>query len=847
MLSREGTLGRPAAAWRSARSVLRSFGRAKGFVVAAVLTVALGIGVNNVVFSLFDGLLFRPLPYSEPNRLVQLYSVEATPTRAYHTQHLAVTLELARERDLFSGIAWAEGGNVVPVVPTSGENPILWLTGVTSNALDVLGVTPAIGPGFSAFEATPLERPVLLTHDVWQGRFGGADNVLSLEWVARDANGQDIVWRVVGVLPQGFVLPSSRLTTAEFDGIYGIDPGLDRHPTIRFVGAAPFARLAPGVSLSEARARVRTLVASRFPGLTNYLTFERATVNVAPLQAGHATVARSYAWLAVLGAWAVLGVTCITLAILLVTWSQTRRKDAGVRLALGASPRRLLLGALSETVLLCGLGATVGWLAYMWTHSLFANLLPPGFQAYATGAVEPRVVILTCGIAMVSAAVAGIFPAVQITRSFPMVALRGASGTTEFDRITGGPALLTVQAAVGVVVLVCAAAVVPPVLRTLSRPAGFDPADLYVVEVPTANDRSAADAYEQVRRGREALEIARALPGVTDAALVKGNPFWPGSIERQRLQGLPGPAQSEARLSPGSPIEFPGRILPVDPGFFATLRTPLVAGRVFTEAEIDQQAAVAVVNEAAIGLFSPGSSADAMIGRTVATSGGPRTIVGVAADFRVDMGTHGTATAFVPVSTNEAYEASVSNPYPWNSYEVILRMAPGRIPDVALLSDRLRERPWMVPRWVGARRESVAQALTLELASPRLLALIFGTLGGTTLVLTVIAIYGLSSFEIRRRRADLTVRLALGATPGLLRRRMAASLAKPIVVGLLAGLPLSWMAAVILSRAVGVFDAADPLVYAGAAILIAGAALIAAWIPGRRHLTGRVAELLRTS
>src|SRR5690606_13092403 len=143
----------------------RSFTTAKGFAAAAVLTVALGVGVNAVVFSLFDRVLFRPLPYGEPHRLVQLDSHLGVTGAREPRMPLAITLGLAREPDLFSGVGWATGGDPVPLVAVAGENPLFWLTGVTTGALDVLGIRPVIGPGFSAMRATDLERPVLLTYE----------------------------------------------------------------------------------------------------------------------------------------------------------------------------------------------------------------------------------------------------------------------------------------------------------------------------------------------------------------------------------------------------------------------------------------------------------------------------------------------------------------------------------------------------------------------------------------------------------------------------------------------------------------------------------------------------------
>jgi predicted permease len=826
--------GSIALAWHSARSVVRSFGRARGFAVAAVLTVALGIGVNSVVFSLFDRLLFRPLPYPEPDRLVQVHT-NPDDVYGYRVLPMAVTLELARADHLFSGIAWpvtaGRHGDFERVAPVRGENPLLRLTGVTTNTLEVLGIRPVIGPGFSAYPATPLDRPVLLTYDAWQHWYDGSTDVLSLAWTARDPEQREVHWRVVGVLPDGFLLPSARTATARFDGIYGVDPRFDRQLSLRAVGLAPFARLAPGVTPFVARARVKAIVASRFPGLAYSVPGQRRhEVRVVPLQSGLSTVARSYVWLAIVGSWTVLGATCLTLALLLLTWSQSRQQDAAVRLALGASPRRLLVTTLAESMLLCGAGAAVGWLIYVWARPVFLHALPLGLRDYASDTADPRVMMVTSVVAIVTAVAASVLPAIRTSRAAPLDALRPRPDRVAFNRLAGAPLVLALQAGMGLMLLVGAFATLPDVVRTLWSPPGFDASDLYLVEVPTANDETAGNAREQVRRAREAVQVARTLPGVVAASLSCKDPLWPGVVERQVLD----------RQS------FAGRIVPVDWDFFTTLGTRLVAGRTFSRAEVDEQALVAVVNESGARVLSPGTSSEAMIGRMVATEDGPRMIVGVVEDFRIAAGTGIPPAVFVPLSAPEAYPQKDSA-YPWVSYSLVVRMAAGRLPDVTLLSDELRKQPWALANWLGATRESVADRLGVDFGPPRLLALAFGTFGGITLVLAIVAIYGLASFEIVRRREELTIRLALGASPRLLRRRLAVVTVGPVLVGVLAALPVSWLLTWLLARSLPAVQSGAPEIYASAGATMLVSALAAAWLPGWRSITMRVAELLRSS
>ena len=818
--------------WRGASSILRSFGRSKVFAAAAVLTVALGVGLNSVVFSLFDHLLFRPLPFAEPDRLVQIHSrQDPAGNRAMNWN---VLLELARQPDLFSGIAWADSGDLEPVVSSQGENPTLWLKSVTTTTLDVLGLRPVIGPGFSGYPVTTLDRPVLLTYDVWQHRYAGSPDVLSLSWTARDPAQQVVHWRVVGVLPREFPLPSSSLT-GEFDGVYGRDPNFNRHLSLPTVGPAAFARLAPGVSLRGARARVAAIVASQFPSLRNPApTGEWDRVSIAPLQSGVATIARPYVWLVVVGTWAVLGCTCLTLAILLLTWTQARRQDAGLRLALGASPRRLAVRALAESAFLCGVGAAIGWIAYTWGRNVFMSTLPPALQAYASETADLRVMVMTAGIVLLIAVAVGTLPAIRTSRASPLDVLRAQQLTPSAGRLIGGPVLLAVQAAFGIVLLVGACATLPGILDALLKSAGFAATDLYLVEVPTANDRTADDAREQVRRGREALEIARSVPGVVAGSLSLKDPLWATPIEAQFL----------GRSRNG--FAFPGRVLPVGSDLFATLGTRVLAGRPFSSGEIEQQAMVAMVNEAATAVLGAGSP-HGVLGQTVTTEDGRRVIIGVVEDFRLRVGEATTPALFLPLTADEAYRGARDNPYPYISYKLVLRMSPGRVPDLTLLSDGLRKRPWMSPRWVGASRDSVAARAGLDLQVPRLLALIFGTLGGITLLLQLIAIAGLASFEIGRRREEMTVRLALGATAYSLRGRLAVGIVRPIVVGMLVGLPLSWVLTTLLARSISTIDAGAPHIYVAAAGTMIVVALATAWIPGWRSITLRVSELLRTS
>jgi hypothetical protein len=345
----------------------------------------------------------------------------------------------------------------------------------------------------------------------------------------------------------------------------------------------------------------------------------KRAVSVVPLQSGLSVTVRRYVWLAVMGAWVVLAATCLTLGILLLTWSHSRRLDAGVRLALGASPRRLVTTALLESALLASAGAAIGWLGYTWTRGLFFNAMPHGLQSFAAETADGRLIAMTCGTALISAVVAGTLPAVRTSRVNPLDAFRPTRGST-IDRLVGGPVLLSVQATFGMLLLVGAVAVVPGVIGFLLRPPGFEPADLFVLGVPTSSGPDARNAIEQTRRGHTVMEIARQLPGVASVALSKDSLF------RNLASDL-----FSRRLAPQG---FNGRVQAVGAEFFDTLAVPTIAGRTYSKNEIDRQALVVILDESGARTFWPDLPAGDVIGRSVTTSDGPRIVVGVTADMR---------------------------------------------------------------------------------------------------------------------------------------------------------------------------------------------------------------------
>lgn len=783
-------------------AAVRAVLRGRALVAAAVVTFALGVGLNVMVLGLVDRLMFRPLPFADPDRLVHIHLLaRSDPGLAQSFMPYAMTRVLAERDDLFEGIAWADGA-VEETAAIAGQNP-LRLTPVTVNTLDLLGVTPILGHGFSsADDDDERERVVLLTAEAWQRDFAGAESVLDLRW-----HTEYFTYRVIGVLPPGFLLPSSRLL-GRFDGLFAYrNPMLEKFPRGPMT-VGTFARLQPGVPLAAAQVAGDQVSDIPWEAGVEPTGPPAHRVTVQPLQAGFTILVRPYLWLVTASVWIVFAVAVVNLAALLLTWGRWRADDAAIRLALGASPSRLFRIALLEAAVICVLGAAAGWTVYLATHALVLRVVPGVVRDFAVDGWDGRLLAATIGFAVCGAAAAGVFPALASRRTSLTQAMSARS--TRSGRSSRGltPIVLGAEAALGVVVLTGAALTVPPFVSLLTRSPGFDPDGLYALRVghgvPPGPD-AMLDGAPARQRAEAVLEVLRAAPGVARASAVIADPFAarfdPDGFWRNRgVEGV---------------------VLPIGPGYRATLGVSLMSGRDFTGDEHDDAGGVAVLNEAAVRVLWPGDAPSAVLGRTVDAGRGGRVVVGVYGNVRSEPGAPVLPTMLVPLGA-AGFRA------PQSSLPVFLRMEPGRTPDPvhlrALLDDRFGRG--------GLQVESVAARIEPMLEQPRFLAVLFGVLGGVTLFLIIVALHAVTTFEVVQRRRETGIRLALGSTTAAVRRRVLAVTLWPMSVGVVAGGVLALWA---VRRFPDVMPAGATaraeLVVAAIVVLTVGA--IAAWVPTR--------------
>ncbi len=793
------------------RYAVKALIRQGRFTFAVALVFALGIGANVAIFAMFDRLLFRPLPYREADRLVHIYAATAKSTSSA-IMPLQVTQALAREPGLFSGVAWADG-NIRSTTIDDGSVPLA-LTGVTSNAMSLLGVAPVLGRSFvdgdNSTAASSMTWPILLTYETWQARFGSDRGVVGRGW--HDARGD---YRIIGVLPRGFMLPTSRLVSERYDGIYPVAGYFDIRVGLGDFRVAPFGRLMPGVTLDNAQAHIDAIMSSRFarfrpPGASA----ARRPVILQPMRSGLMLMVGSYLWLVTGTVWTLLAATCLSMAVLLFMRGQTRLTNFGVHLALGASPATLGKMALAEALVLGTIGTALGWVTYVVAASSLRLVVPVSLRSFGAPATDVRIAVMTVVGGCLAALVAGVSPAMAAARSDVLTILHPERRRSNRSRIRPGAIMLTLQASFGAVLLVGALLTVPTFVALLMRANPGDAANLFVVETTAnADDESLSSAFGMARV-RRVVDAARGLPGVLAAGATVPEPFTSGIPQRSAFWDRHGAV---------------GEDWAVGDGFFEAVSATVIAGRSFSERDMVERGRVAIINEVGVSTLWPDVSAVSVVGRTIDTDTGARQIVGVVSGFRVHPSVSAEPALFIPITSPEV-------PPTQAHLSVLLRVEHSQYPNVATLNDRLGE---------TARVISVADRWEPLLEQPRFLAILCGTLAVVTLILVGVCTYALCRLDLDRRQREIGIRLSFGALPRRLGQQLFLSSAGPVVAGLLLSLPVDIAIAHALSAAGARPAMSWPTACVGALVIMVIVARVVLWRPIRHATTSDPSVLLR--
>jgi putative ABC transport system permease protein len=793
------------------RYALRSLRKSPGFVLIAVLTLALGIGANTAVFTVVNSVLLTPIPYLDADRLVLLWEAKDPARQATNVVNPGNYLDWKDRARSFTDLAaftWTG------IIFTGNVPEMVQGRAVTPNFFDVLGVAPARGRTFTPEEAQPGgPRVIVISDGLWRRRFGADPGIVGR--VVPIAGGTATV---LGVMP-----PAMRPMPwgdEEYWEPFRMDAeARARHGRYAMV----VGRLRPGVSLQQARKEMAG-IAGNLAG--EYPAFDTGWgVNVVGLTDQIVGSARTML-IVLLGAVAlVLLIACANVANLFVGRALGRRRDVAVRTALGASRWRLVRQGLLESVLLASIGGAAGALLAIWVVDLLVAAHPQDVPRLGEIGVDFRVLAVTALVSLVVGVAFGV-ASIFGDHGAPAGTLRAGTGRATAShaalRLRNG--LVVAQVALALMLLAGAGLLVRSIQKLTAIDPGFDPANLLTVNL-TLPAGTYGEPVQQRQFFDRLLERVRALPGVDRASSVTFLPLTGQTASTSfTVVGQPAPAPGEAPVA---------EIRSADPDYFRTMRIPLLRGRTPTAADGPNAPPVIVINQTMARELWPGENP---IGRRVKVGWThpdlEEEIIGVVGDV------HG-ASLDAPIRPRIYYPLAQE---PSGSLWIVTRY----VRDVGSLAAGLRGAVRDIDRNVPVQDVATMYThLTQSMADRRYPMLLLTAFAGLALTLSVIGLYGVLSYAVARRTQEIGVRLALGARPAEVLRLVVGDGMRLVGIGMVLGLAGAVLATRVLRSLLYQVTPTDPLTLIAVGVTLLGVALLAAAIPARRAAKIEPMEALR--
>ncbi len=801
--------------YKDLRYGMRMLVKNPGFTAVAVITLALGIGANTAMFSVIYGVLLRPLPYPEPERIVEI-------SRTMHGEYGysgfdAGAYDFWREhREPFQYLAASTGSGANLV--GAGRPERIDVRRVSTEYFDVYGVRPFLGRSFRADEDR-LGGPnvAVLNFSLWQEHFGGDPSA-----IGRTVLLDGTPYTVIGVMPIDFAsIPSAQLwTTLE--------------PVRNTVGGGQnfsvFARLKPGVSAQRASSYLASLAQpfveqhyQWMPGRDRQFVSFRATPYI------HMVTQDVRTPLLVLFAAIgfVLLIACVNVANLLLARVAARNREIALRTALGAGRVRIVRQLLTESVLLALLGGALGLLVAFWgLHSLL-SLAPDALPRTQDVSLNGGALLFTGGVAVLTGILFGLAPALQAWRTNLNESLKEGETRATFSlrgrRLSA--VMVSGEIALALLLLIGSGLLIRTFAGLLSTDPGFDPQNMLTLEIWTTGTKY--DSTPALNNFYDGLvRHIEAIPGVKSAAVVAA--------------GLP--LERGINVNPGvlvgGRLEYPSvDYREVTPAYFRTLGLPLLVGRFFTPADSTTSAKVAMINASFARQYFHNQNP---VGQNLTLDHDSLDVVGVVGDVRSSLDEPAPSTFFVPMA--QADFAGDQFLQGWCPISILVRTTVKPLALSRAVEDAVRDANPDIP--IGHVR-SMEELLAISLALKRLQMTLMGIFAGLALALAAVGIYGVLSHWVRQRTHEIGVRIALGAgiseVLGLVVKQGAILAAIGIAVGLAAAFGLTRL---MTSLLYGVRPT-DPLTFALVPLVLAGVALLASYIPARRATRIDPMEALR--
>lgn len=805
------------------RYSLRSLLGKPGFLVAAVVTLALGIGANTAIFSVINGLLLKPLPYADGERLVQVFNVYPSMGIENAGTSIPDYVDRRTQAPALEDLAIYTGESLN--LAASGTPQRLVGLRASPSLFSTLRAQPMLGRVFDEESATPgRDDVVVLSYGLWHSQFGSDPQI-----VGRDVRLNGLNYRVIGVMPEDFLFPNQH-TQLWIPFAFTPEQLGDAERGTEY--AESVGRLAPGATIEQLDAQMAAIVrrnAERLgglgdenaSGLAEFLRQSGFTGRAESLREQWVGDVRPVLWLlqAVVGF--VLLIACANVANLMLTRVSARGKELSVRSALGASRGRIIRQLLIESVLLALTGALAGiavaWLCLQLLDVLNITQSPLRSEI----GIDRSVLLFTLGVSVATGMVFGLFPAFAQPTGRPYETLKegGRGNTGSRAARTTRSTLVVVQIALCVTLLVGAGLLVKSFARLQEESPGFSRDGLITVRLDLPETRYADDAGI-ARFYDRALSELRAIPGVTQAGYINSLPFgqstWQSSYVVEGREVAPGDSNPH------------GFLRVVDPSFFTSLEVPLLAGRYFTAMDSADAGKVVIVDELLAKKYFPEGAIGKRIRRTGEESENPwYTIVGVVGTVK-----HGDLAAEM---TKEAYYFPYAQ-FPFAQFDVRggFFTIKTDLPTGGLVEPIrqavLRVDPEQPVYDIKTLDERIAVSLQGRRA-PMLLLVLFA---GVALVLSAVGIYGVLAYAVAQRTGELGVRMAIGAQRGDVVRMVLGQGGRIAAIGLLVGLAGALALGGFLSTQLFGISRFDPLTFLAVVVVLGAVALVACWLPARR-------------
>jgi predicted permease len=793
---------------------LRMLWKTPGFTVVAVVSLALGIGLNTAIFSIVNVILIRPVPMvKEQSRVVWLRAPISYPDY----------VDYREQAQSFAGMAAATGTSEFSLA-RGGEPELIKGEYVTENYFDVLGVGALSGRTFIKEEGQTPARVVVLSEHLWRTRFDSDSTI-----IGRRISINGLAFTVVGVAPKNFIGTEAGLDRELWvplsmqpvlnppEASRAADPLSNRFQERDSHWLAVFARLKPGVSREQAGTELTTVarhVAEAYRGKASAETLR--TVQLLSMNGGmdprDREEALPLAGIVMVVVALVLLIACANIASLLLARAAVRRRETAIRQALGATRPRLVRQWLTESILLGVAGGALGLLLALWANQLLVSYLQTTPLASLDLGLDWRVLAFTLGVSVTTGIVFGLAPALQASRLDIVMALKSEDAQRAGSRRSRLRAVfVTAQVMLSVVLLVGAGLFI----RSLQSANTIDPGFRVdrALTVPINLGLLRYKEFEGENFYRDLLARVEAQPGVERASLVRFAQLGFSFAQFQVFKEGSRDKQTDEGISTGFNV--------VGPNYFKTMETPLLRGRDFAETDRKGAPGVVALNETLAKTLWPGEDA---LGKRVSVSGpdGPfLEVIGVARDGK--------------------YRSLGESPHPYiyqpllQSYDpkmTLVVRTKGEPQSVATaVREQLRALDSNLP---VADVKTLRDQLNLSLFPSRVAAWTLGGFGVLALLLAAIGIYGVVSYSVAQRAREIGVRMALGAKEKDVLRLVLGEGLFVIAVGLALGLLLAFAATrVIVGFLYGV-GAADPLTFAGVPLLLGFIALVGSYIPARR-------------